>query len=194
MRNMSHSRKFLSLVLPLAAAIAVATPAVAHNTRSEAANKKVVLDFYKALNTADAAGTTKQQIKVIAEKYLSPEYTQHAEAYANLPGPGSARDKLIRMFQNMPAMKLPPSKTLSVMAENDLVMMLTSREMPDPATGRAKPAYIFNMFRVKNGQLAEHWDIMPSPPGAGGPGMPPPSGPSLPGMMPPGAGTPPGGE
>jgi predicted SnoaL-like aldol condensation-catalyzing enzyme len=180
MRKMTRFRKFFGLGLSLATAIAIASPATAHDTRAEAANKKLVLDFYKALNTADAAGTTKEQIKGIAEKYLSPEYVQHAEAFANLPGPGSARDKLIRMFQNMPAMKLPPSKTLAVMAENDMVMMLTAREMPDPATGQAKPAYIFNMFRVKNGQLTEHWDIMPTPAG------PPP------GMMPPGSATPPG--
>jgi predicted SnoaL-like aldol condensation-catalyzing enzyme len=176
MRILNRFRKFTGLAASLVALLAVASPVSAHDTRTEAANKKVVLDFYKALNDADAAGTTKTRIQAIAEKYLSPEYIQHAEAYANLPGAGSARDKLIRMFQSIPPMKLPPSKTLSVMAENDLVMMLTAREMPDPAAGRMKPVYIFNMFRVKNGLLAEHWDIMPQPPG-GGPGMPPPSGP-----------------
>lgn len=174
MHKMNRFRKFTGLAASLAALLAVASPVFAHNTRAEAANEKVVLDFYQALNDADAEGTTKKRIQAIAEKYLSPNYVQHAEAYANLPGPGSARDKLIRMFQSMPPMKLPPSKTLSVMAENDLVMMLTMREMPDPATGRAKSAYIFNMFRVKNGLLTEHWDIMPQPPRGGGPGIPPP--------------------
>jgi predicted SnoaL-like aldol condensation-catalyzing enzyme len=46
-------------------------------------------------------------------------------------------------------------------------MMLTARAMPDPATGRDKDVYIFNMFRVRNGLLVEHWDITPimPPPG-----------------------------
>lgn len=153
----------------LAALLATTSPAVAHDTASEAANKKVVVDFYRALEDADAAGATKQRIQGIAEKYIADDYVQHAEAFANLPGPGSARDKLIRMFQTMPTMKLPPSRTLAVMAEGDLVMMLTARDMPGPVA--TKPTYIFNMFRVKSGRLVEHWDSpLPAPPA-------PPSGP-----------------
>lgn len=156
-----------------AAMLATASPALAHDTPAEAANKKVVLDFYQALNTADATGTTKTRIQAIAEKYLSPDYIQHAAPFVDLPGPGTARDKLVRMFQGMPAMKpMPAPETISVMAEGDRVMMLTARAMPDPATGQLKQAYIFNMFRVKNAKLVEHWDVgtptMPSP-GAGAP-------------------------
>lgn len=191
MRHMSQFRKLVGAALSLAALLAAVSPAFAHSTRAEAANKKVVLDFYQALNTADAVGNTKERIQGIAETYLSPDYVQHAEFFANLPGPGSARDKLIRMFQTMPPMKLPPAKTLAVMAQGDLVMMLTAREMPDQVTGRMKQAYVFNMFRVKNGQLVEHWDITPLPPGPGATGMPPP-GVMPPGAMPPAAGAPPG--
>jgi predicted SnoaL-like aldol condensation-catalyzing enzyme len=53
------------------------------------------------------------------------------------------------------------------MAEGDRVMLLTSREQRDPATGAIKPSYVFNMFRLKDGKLVEHWDVMPG-------GMPPP--------------------
>jgi predicted SnoaL-like aldol condensation-catalyzing enzyme len=187
MQRLNRFRSFIGLGLSFVTLLADVPPASAHDTRAEAANKKIVLDFYQALNDADAAGNTKVRIQGIAEKYLSPEYVQHAEMFANLPGSGSGRDKLIRMFQSMPAMKLAPPKTLAVIAEGDLVMMLTAREMAGQATGPAKPALIFNMFRVKNGRLTEHWDIMPQPPGGGGPGMPPPSG-----MMPPNATQPPG--
>ena len=158
--------------------LATASPALAHDTPAEAANKKVVLDFYQALNAADATGTTKARIQGIAEKYLSPDYVQHAASLVDMPGPGTARDKLVRMFQGMPAMKpMPAPKTIAVMAEGDRVMMLTAREMPDPATGQLKQAYIFNMFRVRDNKLVEHWDVgtptMPSP-GAGTPPMPSP--------------------
>jgi predicted SnoaL-like aldol condensation-catalyzing enzyme len=48
------------------------------------------------------------------------------------------------------------------MAEGDRVIQVTSRERRDPATGATKPSYIWNMFRVENGMLAEHWDsVMP---------------------------------
>jgi len=151
-----------------AALLIVASPAFAHDEPAEAANKQVVLDFYQALNDSDAAGTRKELIQGIIEKYLSPDYVQHAEAFADLPGPGSARDRLIRLFQTMPeGPPRPPARTLAIMAEDDLVMMLTFRDMPDPATGGTKPAYVFNMFRVRNGQLVEHWDLGTStPPGA----------------------------
>ncbi len=152
----------------LAASLASA-PVFAENTPGEAANKQVVLGFYAALNEADAAGAMKDRIVAIAEKYLSPEYHQHTLL---LPGPGTDREKLVRMFQSRPAGPPPgaapraPQRTDAVMAEGDRVMLLTSREQPDPVSGLVKPVYVFNMFRVKDGKLVEHWDVMPgAPPG-----------------------------
>jgi len=158
----------------MAAACALASPANAHDIPAEAANKQVVIDFYRALDSADAAGATRERIKGIAETYIGADYVQHSEGMANLPGEGNARDKLIRMFQTMPPTKLPPARTLAVMAEGDLVMMLTARDMPAGEQGSAKPLYIFNMFRVKDGRLVEHWDspmprpmpMAPPPPGS----------------------------
>ncbi|WP_408591014.1 hypothetical protein [Novosphingobium sp.] len=164
----------LGLMLIPAVLAFAPSPVLAHETRGEARNKQVVVDFYAALNAADAAGTTAQRIAPIAAKYIDPAYVQHGEAFANLPGPGSARDKLVRMFQHMPPM--PPRaapKTLAVMAQGDLVTMVTSREMPDPASGKIKQLVIFNMFRLAKGRLIEHWDSLP-PMGPGGSG--PPSG------------------
>ena len=161
--------------LILALAMAMALPAAAGNTPTEAANKKVVLDFYAALNEAGATHTMKERIPAIAEKFLSPEYQQHT---LFLPGPGTDRERVIRMFQNRPPGPPPgaaaPSvqRTDAIMAEGDRVMLLTSRDQRDPATGELKPSYVFNMFRVKDGKLVEHWDVSPgmTPPP---PGVPP---------------------
>jgi predicted SnoaL-like aldol condensation-catalyzing enzyme len=71
-------------------------------------------------------------------------------------------------------------KTVAVMAQGDQVMMLTSRDMPDSATGRIKPVYIFNMFRLKQGRLVEHWDITPLPPAPPNPSAPAGPGPLQP--------------
>jgi predicted SnoaL-like aldol condensation-catalyzing enzyme len=185
MRHASNVVRLSGVGLVLAAGLAMASVAAAANTPTEAANKKLVLDFYAALNEADATNSMKERIPGIAEKYLSPEYTQHT---IDLPGPGTDREKLIKMFQNMPtppagAPAMPRQRTDAVMAEGDRVMLLTSREQRDPATGQTKPSYVFNMFRVKDGKLVEHWDVR-APPPAGGPG-----GPGAPGGAP---GAPPG--
>lgn len=172
MHMMNYARK--TLVLVAAALFASASPASAQNTPAEAANKQVVLDFYQALNDAEAARATKDRIKDIAEKYISPDYVQHSEMLANLPGPGNARDKLIRMFQSMPPIEMPAARTIATMAEGDRVMLLTARDMPDPATGTVKPSYIFNMFRLKDRKLLEHWSVsqLPGGPGPGANAMP----------------------
>jgi predicted SnoaL-like aldol condensation-catalyzing enzyme len=167
------------VALLLAAGLAVASTAAAANTPTEAANKKIVLAFYAALNEADATNSMKERIAGIVGKYLSPEYKQHTLL---LPGSGTDREKLIGMFQSRPARPsagaaaLPKQRTDAVMAEGDRVMLLTSRDQPDPATGELKPSYTFNMFRVKDGKLVEHWDVAagmaPAPPGGTGPGGP----------------------
>jgi predicted SnoaL-like aldol condensation-catalyzing enzyme len=185
MRNTSNILRLSGIGLVLVAGLAMSSIAAAENTPTEAANKKIVLGFYAALNEADATNSIKQSIPGIAEKYLSPDYKQHT---LMLPGPGTDREKLIRMFQSRPASPpagaaaTPPQRTDAVMAEGDRVMLLTSREQRDPATGELKRAYVFNMFRVKDGKLVEHWDVMPA--GVG----PPPGGPGKPGAP----GAPPG--
>ena len=162
-------------IAALWALLATAPAAAAMNTPAEQANKKMVLAFYAALNEADATHSMHARIRGIAETYLSPDYIQHAEVFAKLPGPGTARDKLIRLFQTMPAMpaSISPPTTVAVMAEADRVILVTARDMTDPATGVAKTSLTWNMFRVENGKLAEHWDCSPErggpPPRAGGP-------------------------
>ena len=180
MHSPTNISRLSRIGLVLAAGLTIASTAAAENTPTEAANKKIVLGFYAALNEADATNSVSQRIAAI-EKYVSPEYKQHT---LMLPGPGTDREKLIRMFQSRPAGPPPgaaatsPQRTDAVMAEGDRVMLLTSREQRDAATGALKPTYVFNMFRVKDGKLVEHWDVMPAgvgppPGGPGGPGAPP---------------------
>lgn len=166
--------KFALAMAVLPALVIWAPPVAAEDSPQEQANKQLVLAFYDALGDADADGAMAERIAGIAQTYLHPLYTQRAGMFVGLPGEGSDRDKLISLFRSMPrgGPPMPRATTVSVMAEGDLVMLLTKRERIDPATGQASDAFTFNMFRVRDGQLIEHWDGSP----AGGPPPGPPPG------------------
>jgi predicted SnoaL-like aldol condensation-catalyzing enzyme len=68
---------------------------------------------------------------------------------------------------------LPPAQVLSLIANGDIVIRVSSRTMPPAPGAEASPTFIFNMFRIQNGKLAEHWDA------SSGPAMgPPPAAPA----------------
>jgi len=163
-------------------AVALMGVAQAHNTPQEEANKKLVRDFYNALDDAQAEGKIREKIEGIIEKYIAVDYIQHQE------GGKQGRAGMLETVRSQPAGPPPaastptfnmrqPGKLVAIMAEGDRVIQVTSRERPDPATGGTKPTYIWNMFRIKDGMLAEHWDSampnmnMGSP--AGAPAAPP---------------------
>jgi predicted SnoaL-like aldol condensation-catalyzing enzyme len=156
-------------------------------TPQEKANLKLVADFYAALDNSGARGEMKQKIRSIAEKYMAADYVQHMEAGKKF---GAGREGLIRLFEAMPAPPaatpapagipptgsmpaLPPARVLSLIANGDIVIRVSSRTMPAAPGADANPSYIFNMFRVQNGKLAEHWDAS-----SGAPMGPPPAGPT----------------
>jgi predicted SnoaL-like aldol condensation-catalyzing enzyme len=136
-------------------AASLGTAAYAHDTAREAANKKLVLDFYAALEQPDLP----DHIEAIAQRYIAPGYIQHLDDTKN--GREAFVQYLTGPRTGIPHDKMPPAKLIAMMAEGDKVIQVTSRDMPDPATGGTKPAIIWNMFRIENGQLAEHWDALP---------------------------------
>lgn len=170
---------FLSAAVTLG--ILWAGAAQAHNTPQEEANKKLVRDFYNALDDAQIEGKIREKITGIIEKYIAVDYIQHQE------GGKQGRAGMLETVRGPQA--APPAapaggapnpmqqraKLVAIMAEGDRVIQITSRDRPDPATGGTKPSYIWNMFRIENGMLAEHWDsVMPG--NMGPPAAAPPSG------------------
>jgi len=131
-------------------------------TPQEQANLKLVADFYAALDDADAHADLKQKIRSIAEQYMQADYIQHMEAGKRF---GQGREGFIRMFEQGPAMPAPPAgkapppaQVLSLIANGDIVIRVSSRTMPAAPGAEANPSYIFNMFSIRNGKFAEHWD------------------------------------
>ena len=123
-----------------ALALLVAAPALAADLET---NKKIVVDFYeKALNQKDFDA---------AAKYFGPKYIQHN------PG-GADGTEAFKRFVTMLKEKFPNShnEIKRVIAEGDLVMLHVHSVREPGQRGRA----IVDIFRVENGKIVEHWDVI----------------------------------
>lgn len=133
-------------------------------TAQEAANKQLVIGYFAAidrLDTLDARDFKEQASKALA-KYVRPDYIQHNESFARF-GQGSAG--LIQMFESRrhagatssgsgPAPQ-NTSRVLAVMADGEMVIRVNSLDQGDSSKS---PLVIFNLFRIQDGLIAEHWD------------------------------------
>jgi predicted SnoaL-like aldol condensation-catalyzing enzyme len=113
-----------------------------------AANKKLVLAFYqKMIGDKDPEA---------ARPYMAEKYVQHS-AYARDGFEGVA--EFARMFkQNFPNHRYEVKK---VIAEGDFVVLHLHGINGMGPHGEQ----VVDMFRVKNGKVCEHWDVIQEIPG-----------------------------
>jgi predicted SnoaL-like aldol condensation-catalyzing enzyme len=124
-----------------------------------AANKKIAYDFYRIV----LRGLRLDQ----ADKYMRDDYMQHnpnaetgikgfKEYFTKLGGPKSVPDTLPDL--------------ISIQAEGDMVTLSLVREYDEPGKpGQKYTSTWFDMFRIQDGKIAEHWDNATKPtPAAGG--------------------------
>jgi len=117
-----------------------------------AANKKLVFDMYRAIIQA---GRTD-----LAPQYFTEGYIQHN------PNVTTGRDALVAYIkQTRPVRPMEPTITfpvIAIMAEGDLVTVAVVNFAPDPENPGKKYANThFDMYRIENGKIAEHWDHVP---------------------------------
>mgnify|MGYP002385779656 FL=1 len=77
----------------------------------------------------------------------------------------------MKFFSNMPKRPIPKpnewkTQVVSVVAEGDLVVVATVRELKDKS-GKPYTTTWFDMWRMKDGKADEHWDGAEMPGGAG---------------------------
>jgi predicted SnoaL-like aldol condensation-catalyzing enzyme len=116
------------------------------------ANKKLVLEFMRRL--VDPA-TSHQAAALMTESYI-----QHN------PNIASGRQAIIDWTQGEQAQRartaMRPVGKPFLVAEGDRVVMMLTRELPHPhKPGETYLSYWFDMWRIEDGRLAEHWDGAP---------------------------------
>jgi predicted SnoaL-like aldol condensation-catalyzing enzyme len=92
-----------------------------------------------------------------AEKYLAESYIQHN------PTVPTGREAFVDFFSRFakpkpvePKVKAP---LVSIIAEGDYVVLSFVREVAEPSDPSKKYTTTwFDMFRIENGRIAEHWD------------------------------------
>ncbi|HKV03753.1 MAG TPA: nuclear transport factor 2 family protein [Candidatus Acidoferrales bacterium] len=102
----------------------------------------------------------------LADKWLTADYHQHN------PNVISGRDPVVKFFTSIRKPSAIPehlnTKIVAVVAEGDLVIVVTPRELIDPRDPSKKyTTSWFDMWRFKDGKADEHWDgatITPPPP------------------------------
>ncbi len=122
-----------------------------------AANKKLVFDMWRAI--IQGAHTE------LAPKYFTPGYIQHN------PNVATGRDAMVQyMRSTRPVRPIEPTITfpvVAIMAEGDKVLVASVTFMPDPTKPGTKYAGThFDLFRIEDGKIAEHWDSVPKDPAA----------------------------
>jgi predicted SnoaL-like aldol condensation-catalyzing enzyme len=122
-----------------------------------AANKKLVFDMWRAI--IQGAHTE------LAPQYFTKDYIQHN------PNVATGRDAMIAyMKSTRPVRPIAPNITfpvIAITAEGDLVMVATVSYAPDPENpGKKWAGTHFDLFRIENGKIAEHWDSVAKSPAA----------------------------
>ncbi|MDC0598855.1 nuclear transport factor 2 family protein [Gammaproteobacteria bacterium] len=110
------------------------------------ANKKMVYEFWRLVfNTRDMT---------LAPNYMQEDYIQHN------PNVNTGRAPFIAFFGSLPKQEVQDTipDLAHIMAEGDFVTLAFRREMPRPGSTDTYTTTWFDMFRIEDGKLAEHWD------------------------------------
>jgi predicted SnoaL-like aldol condensation-catalyzing enzyme len=114
-----------------------------------AQNKRLVYDFWREVFEAGHLE--------LADKYMAEDYLQHNP---NVPTGRAAFVEFFGRFKKPgPIQPKVSAPLVSIAADGDLVVLAFVRELPDPKDPAKKYTTTwFDMFRIANGKIAEHWD------------------------------------
>ena len=149
-----------SLAVALLASALAASAASAENPKP---SQKAILQQYELTQTNKALVLKAYQELfgdhdlTTLDRYWTANYIQHNPTMAD------GRDSVRQLLEKMGIAQWPKQKVdfKRVIAEGDLVML----QVVQPKTDATPETVIVDMFRVENGKIAEHWDVIQAVPG-----------------------------
>jgi steroid delta-isomerase-like uncharacterized protein len=115
-------------------------------------NKTLVRRFFTAIESGDFQ---------VFDEIVAQDYDDHLTGQS--PGRETLKQYFAGLRSSFPDLRLP---ILAIVAEDDRVAVLNAVRGTHQgdfaglkATGRTIDAMAFQLYRIKNGQLAEHWEV-----------------------------------
>jgi len=159
----------------LGAAIPMMSAQAAQYTKQEKENMALVQGFYAATAARRlAGGESKVPFRPIAEKYMAESYHQNSPGWA---AEGQGREAFIKIFEGRgggPGGMQPPAApgagaapaagapatgaSVGARQATKVVYLGAQGDRVVRISGDGSSDLVFNMFRIENGKLAEHWD------------------------------------
>lgn len=113
------------------------------HTEQERANLRAAVAFYETLlNEKDVDA---------AREYVGPHYRQHSPLAAD--GFEALREFLLSMFEQHPRMGIEIKRAF---ADGDYVILHVHARLGPEDRGAA----VVDIFRLENGKIVEHWDVL----------------------------------
>ena len=113
-----------------------------------ARNKRLVFDLWREIVDAGREQN--------ASRYMERDFIEHN------PNAGMGLAGFRRHFASRPDRDIQPwikAPVVALVAESDIVVLVTMQQHPHPARpGRTYTTTWFDMFRIEDGKIAEHWD------------------------------------
>jgi len=117
-----------------------------------AANKKLVYDFWREVLEARHLD--------LADKYMRTDYIQHNPNAET--GVAGFKAYFSRLGGPLPIEPKIKRQVISIVAAGDLVVLSFVQENKD-SKGQPYKTTWFDMFRIQDGKIAEHWDSATKP-------------------------------
>lgn len=132
----------MRLAIPTFAALSVLA-GCAQPVDPDAQNRKLVTDFARIFYT-------EKDVKRAFETYVVPDYIQHN------PGIADGRDAAVKALEPMFSAPGAKFEVKRILVDGDMAMIHLFGQ-GDPKTPGAAVA---DLYRLKDGKIVEHWDIL----------------------------------